>query len=187
MKKIIIVFLLSTVFLLSGCNKKEIDYETLYEEYYASVEYTPDEQIQLCDVGSLLSSHIEIDYINLYPEFSDMVESESGKFVYGEVYKTKDFNCLAKSVYLKVYDTEFTDERALIRISVPIESSFILEREYLLHLTFSESIDAYFLSQNYDSFFPIDSEGTISDSVFSSFFSENYPNNIEDFIDEVFE
>jgi hypothetical protein len=87
MKKIGLFVLIGIgIILLAGCQKTVVDYEAIYEEYYADAEYVPSEEFDLCDNVIGDSSNIEIDYINPFDDLEDMMESEYSYFVYGEIY-----------------------------------------------------------------------------------------------------
>ena len=112
-----------------------------------------------------------------------MIDSQHSKFVYGEIFKTEDYNCIAKSVYLMVYNTEFEDGRKLIRVSVPLKHHFTDGTGYMLNLVYNEDLDAYFLSQDVDAIFRVNTYGTIH----GSFFTDAYPDKIDAFVKQVFE
>ncbi len=183
-----VLMILFVVLLLSGCeietNQELPDYQAVFDEYYADVEYSPSEELDICKDSDGIASRIEISYVLQYEDFTEMVENEYSKFVYGEIYQTEAFNCISESVYMIVYNTEFPDQRELIRIAHLVdEVGFANGATYLLNLTYNEDNDVYFLPQQNDSIFKIGKDGTIN----GSFFSGEYPSNIDVFIKEVFE
>jgi hypothetical protein len=188
MKKVLIFILM--IVPLSGCtekaNQEAPDYQAIYDEYYADVAYNPSEEFDICkeDADGNVVSHVEISYVLQFGNFTEMVENEYAKFVYGEIYNTESFNCISESVYMMVYSTEFPDQRELIRIAHLVDQvSFANGVTYLLNLTYNEDNDVYFLSQQNDSIFKIRNDGTIS----GAFFFGEYPRNIDAFIEEIFE
>jgi len=179
---IIIAFLLT----LTGCSQESIDYEKVYEEYYRDVKYDSSNlDFDICGLNAEgIASDIEFVYVQQFDDLNDMIVDENARFVYGEVYRIEEYNCIADSAYFMVYHTEFAqDQRELIRVSINEETPLTEGHTYILNVVYNEANDVYFLSQLSDSIIYVNTSGTLS----GSFLTDDYPNDAADFIDAVFE
>lgn len=186
MKKFGFLLLAFSIIILVGCQKNDIDYDELYEEYYSDIEYVESDNLyDICDGvedGEKIS--FEIDYYYEYENLAEMIEAPNAKFIYGEIYKIEYFNCISNNAYLMVYDSEFTEEsRALIRISITDDVVLNLNSQYILNLVYNEEYDVYYLSQVNDSIINVDSAETLS----GVFLTDDYPKNLKGFLGEVFD
>ena len=196
MKKMVMITVIGLTLLLSGCEVErdsnvidtdDVNYEEIYEQYYAGIEYIPPtEESGVKDWCSDLEDgqklHIEVDTF-LPVELDEMIEDTRTDFIYGEVYKIEDYNCISYNAYLKVYETGFKDdERPLIRISVIHGDVLVEGKTYILNLTYSSEPDFYSLSQSYYSVFHVNTSGNVvRDTVL-----EDKAYTLDEFLDEVF-
>lgn len=183
--RILFVFTLSLFLVACSEETKQVDYEALYEEYYSDVEYTVEEWMtDICQgVDEGIELHIEIEYVYPFDNLSEMIASDSSNFVYGEVFKIEEFNCISDSVYMIVYDSEFEDDRKLIRVSnIPSDVILVLGKSYILNLIYDEDNDRYSLSQVTDSVFTVASSNILQ----GAFLTPEYPNEVDAFIAQVF-
>lgn len=186
MRKFGFVFIIIAITLLIGCQKNDIDYDALYDEYYSDIEYVESDNLyDICEGvedGEKIS--FEIEYAYEYENLSEMIESETAKFMYGEIYKVDYYNCISNNAYLMVYDSEFADEsRELIRVSITDDVTLNVNQQYILNLVYNEEYDVYYLSQVNDSIIHVDSAETLS----GVFLTEEYPKNLKGFLGEVFD
>jgi hypothetical protein len=169
-----------------GCSDEEVDYDSVYDEYYSEIEYDgSDLDYDICaNQTDGTSLHIEIDYVFRYDNLDEMIEDDYSKFVYGEVYSIEDYNCISDSVYLIVYDSEFTnDSRKLIRVSITEDIIMSVGGKYILNLNYNEDNDVYFLSQQSDSILRVNSSNLLT----GTFLTDEYPDNPEEFVVSIFE
>ena len=178
------IIILATIVLI-GCQKNEIDYDKLFEEYYSDIEYVESDNLyDICEGvedGEKIS--FEIDYAYEYDNLAEMIDSENAKFIYGEVYKIDYYNCISNNAYIMVYDSEFNESRKLIRISITDDVTLSVNQQYILNLVYNEEYDVYYLSQVNDSIIHVDSAETLS----GVFLTDDYPKNLKGFLGEVFE
>ncbi|MCF7926443.1 MAG: hypothetical protein K9L74_02540 [Candidatus Izimaplasma sp.] len=82
-----------------------------------------------------------------------------------------------------VYDTEFTnDSWKLIRVNVTDDLNISVGNRYIVNLHYNEDNDVYFISQQSDSIIRFDSSNSLS----GAFLTEEYPNDLDKFIDSIF-
>jgi hypothetical protein len=82
-----------------------------------------------------------------------------------------------------VYESELEDSRELIRISNLKHLVLSEGQTYILNVTYNENNDVYQLSQQEDSIFRVNMDGEVS----GVFWTNKYPENVDDFIEMVFE
>jgi len=183
-RKIMMVFIFCLFLTACGNETEQVDYDALYEEYYSTVKYNAEDELDICfDMEEGLISSITIDYFKQFDDLGEMIDSEHANFVYGEVFKIEEYNCIADSVYFMVYDTEFEDDRKLIRVSIiPSDSTLTYGKSYILNLVYNIENDVYNLSQNEDAIFTISS----TNNVHGPFLTSEYPNELDAFIKQVF-
>jgi hypothetical protein len=155
-KKILFLFLI--IIFLTGCSKdndeneyvflEEAEYMPLIDEFYADFinVYT-----DCSEAGELQGS-----YVLSFDNFEEMMNGEYSDFVYGRVVYESELGCYARSLFVEVFETGFSDERKIIRLSVMNTDGFIgVGGIYVLNLSYLEDYDRYCLTQQSDSVFRV--------------------------------
>ncbi|AIO19244.1 hypothetical protein KQ51_01367 [Candidatus Izimaplasma bacterium HR1] len=179
------------LFLLSGCDfhrrsqiieSEGVNYGDVYEEYYSDIEFVPKEGNICDDLEDSQKVYYEVD--NLAPvDLDEMISDRRTNFIYGEVYKIEDYNCVNYNAYFKVFETGFSeDEVPLIRVIVMHSYELEEGKTYILNLTYSKESQSYALSKGYSSIFYEDESGNVVRSG-----PDDYgTHNLEEFLDEIF-
>lgn len=149
MKKILLLIVF--IVMLTGCTldkeNVEIDYTTLIDELYG-------EEIDEENLDTTLSTEWTFDYVIRFKTFSEMMDFEHSMFIYGKVVEERYRNSFSTYLFVEVYQTEFSDERQIIRLAQMNEDSFVsVGGTYVLNLSFIDEIDEYQFSQQADSVF----------------------------------
>jgi len=146
--------------MLTGCTvdqkNGEIDYTLLIDELYGEEPLEQEDEIDMDYLRILCDGHVTFDYINRFDTFSEMMDDEYSFFVYGKAVEERYNSCFSTYLFIEVYQTEFSDERKIIRIVQMNEDSLIsVGGTYVINLSFSEETDGYYFSQQEDSVFRV--------------------------------